>query len=213
MSGLAVAAVLTISSLALLRERASSHAELEQQAELMLNALSASTSNALYFNQFEAANEIINNLDHSFKDEQFLIQAQLYQTDGRVIADAFAEDSLTIHLEPDSLGQKILASGQPILEWRQEALIMGKSIVVGEETVGALSIGLATGPLQEQLRKTFLEGLLVAVAAAIGSIYLARFLSRSITQPLQQLTMGTQHLTDGQWDHKIKLQTNDELTT
>ncbi|MEM6840184.1 MAG: ATP-binding protein [Cyanobacteria bacterium P01_C01_bin.120] len=213
MGGLAVAAVLTISSLALLRERVSSHAELEQQAELMLNALSASTSNALYFNQFEAASEIVNNLDHSFQDGQLLVQAQLYQTDGRIIADAFAEDSLTIYLEPDSLGKKILASDQPILEWRQEALIMGKPIVVGDETVGALSVGLATGPLQGQLRKTLLEGLLVALAAAIGSIYLARFLSRSITQPLQQLTVGTQNITDGQWERKIELQTNDELTT
>lgn len=213
MSCLAVGAVLTISSLAMWRERASFHTELEQQAELMLNALSAATSNALYFDQFEAAGDIINNLDHSFEGEQFLVRAQLYQTDGRVIADAFAEDSLIIHLEPDSLGQRILASDQPILEWRQEALIMGKPITVGDETVGALSIGLATGPLQEKLRKTLLEGLIAALVAALGSICLARFLSRSITQPLQQLTMGTQQITDGQWNHKITLQTNDELTT
>ncbi|MEO1096027.1 MAG: ATP-binding protein [Cyanobacteria bacterium J06638_28] len=213
MSCLAVGAVLTVSSLALLRERANFRAELEQQAELMLDALSAATSNALYFDQFDAANEIINNLDHSFKDEQFLVSTQLYQTDGRVIADAFAEDSLTIQLEPDSFGQSILASNQPILEWRQNALIMGKPVIVGDATVGALSVGLATGPLQAKLRKTLMEGLLAALVAALSSIYLAHLLSRSITQPLQQLIRGTQQITAGRWNHKITLQTNDELTT
>lgn len=206
-------ATLAVSSLALLREWASFHVELERQAELMLDATSAATSNALYFEQFEAASGIINNLDDSFEGEQVLVGAQLYQTDGRIIADAFAEDALTLQLEPDTLGQRILASDQPVLEWQQQALTMGKPIVVGDARVGAMSVSLSTGPLREKLRKTLIEGLIAALIAVFGSIVLARLLSHSITQPLKQLTTGTQQMTAGQWNQKITLQTNDELTT
>ena len=211
MSCLAIGAVFAVSSLALLRERANFYRELEQQAELMLDTLSAATSDALYFNQFEAASEIIDNLDHHFQGGQSLVMSRLYQVDGRVIADAFVEDSKVFNLKPDSFGERILANNQLVLDWQQGVLVMGKPIVVGDDTVGALSIGLSTRPLQEKLIKTLLEGLLATLFAAIGSIYLARFLSYSITQPLQQLTTATKQLTAGQWNQKITLNTNDEL--
>lgn len=213
MSCLAVGAVLTVSSLSLLRERNSFHTELERQAELILDALAAATSNALYFNQFEIASEIIHNLDPSFQDEQFLVRVQLYQTDGRVIAEAFTEEPLTFHLEPDRLGQRILVSEQSVLEWHPNTLTMGKPIWVGETIVGGLSLTLSTGPLQAKLRKTLIQGLVVVLIMILSSIYLARLLSRSITQPLQKLIMGTQRITEGQWQYRITLHTNDELKT
>ena len=212
MSGLAVGAVLIVSGLGLLRERANFHRELEQQAELMLESLSVASSDALYFKQFEEASEVIHNLGNRFQNKQLLVMARLYQTDGRILADAFAEDQHIIRLEPNRFGEKILLNNQLILDWQQGTLVAGKPIWVGDEPVGALSIGLSTSPLQEKLRKTLLEGLLAALIAAISSIVLARFLSRSITKPLQQLTTATKKITAGQWQ-TITLQTNDELTT
>ncbi len=213
MSGLAVAAVLVVSGFSLVRERANFREELEQQAKLLLDTLSVASRDALYFNQFEDASQIVNNLGQDFQNEQSIVMARLYQTDGRILADAFAADQQTFNLEPDRFGQALLADDVLITEWESQRLIVGKSIIVGDETVGALSVGLSTRPLQVKLQKTLLEGLLAALLAAIGSILLARFISRSITKPLQQLTTATQQLTAGEWGQAIALNTNDELTT
>ncbi|MEM7772257.1 MAG: ATP-binding protein [Cyanobacteria bacterium P01_A01_bin.37] len=202
-----------MSGFALLRERVNFHKELEKQAELILNTLSVASSDALYFDQFDDASAIINNLQVGFQSENFLCMARLYQTDGRILADAFAEEQQVISLEPDSFGEEILSSTQLILDWQQEQLVAGKAVWVGDELVGAIGIGLSTQPLQDKLRETLLEGLLAAFIAAISSILLARLLSRSITKPLQELTTATKQISAGQWNQTITLQTNDELTT
>ena len=173
MSGLAVAAVLVVSGFSLVRERANFREELEQQAKLLLDTLSVASRDALYFNQFEDASQIVNNLGQDFQNEQSIVMARLYQTDGRILADAFAADQQTFNLEPDRFGQALLADDVLITEWESQRLIVGKSIIVGDETVGALSVGLSTRPLQVKLQKTLLEGLLAALLAAIGSILLA----------------------------------------
>ncbi|WP_250565951.1 ATP-binding protein [Adonisia turfae] len=213
MSCLAVGGVLTVGSSALLRERISFRKDLEQQAELLLDTLSAANSDALYFNKFDEAGEIINNLDKNSQSKRLIISARLYQKDGRVISDTFTEDYKVLSLQPDPLGQKILASQQLVLDWQDEKLIAGKPILVGEDVVGAVSIGFSTKPLQTELRQTLLEGLMAAVIIAIISILLARLLSRSITKPIQQLTTATKQISTGEWGQTINLQTNDELTT
>ena len=213
MSCLAVAAVLVVSGFSLVRERANFRKELEQQAKLLLDTLSVASRDALYFNQFENASQIVNNLGRDFQNEQSIVMARLYQTDGRILADAFAEDQQTFNLESDPFGQALLADDALITDWESQRLIVGKSIIIGDETVGAMSVGLSTRPLQIKLQKTLLEGLLAALLAAIGSFLLARFISRSITKPLQQLTTATQQITAGEWGQAIALDTNDELTT
>ncbi|MEM1290347.1 MAG: ATP-binding protein [Cyanobacteria bacterium P01_H01_bin.162] len=213
MSCLAVAAVLVVSGFSLVRERANFREELEQQAKLLLDTLSVASRDALYFNQFEDASQIVNNLGQDFQNEQSIVMARLYQTDGRILADAFAADQQIFNLEPDPFGQALLADDALITDWESQRLIVGKSIIVGDETVGAMSVGLSTRPLQAKLQKTLLEGLLAALLAAIGSFLLAQFISRSITKPLKQLTTATQQITAGEWGQAIALDTNDELTT
>ena len=213
MSCLAVGVVLAVSFSALIRERISFRRELEQQAELLLDALSAASSDALYFDNFDKAGEVINNLGNGFQNEQLLVAARLYQKEGRVIADGFAEDYQVLSLDPDRFGKKILTNKQLVLDWQDRKLVAGKPILVGDETVGAVSIGFSTQPLQAKLQRTLLEGLLAAIITAISRVLLARFLSRSITKPLQQLTTATKQISTGQWGQTIDLQTNDELTT
>ena len=213
MSCLAVAAVLVVSGFSLARERANFRHELEQQAELLLDTLSVASRDALYFNQFDAASKIVINLVQDFQNVQAIVMARLYHTDVRFLADAFAADQQTFSLASDPFGQALLADDALITDWESQRLIVGKSIIVGDETVGAMSVGLSTRPLQAKLRKTLLEGLFAALLAAIGSFLLARFISRSITKPLKQLTTATQQITAGEWGQAIALNTNDELTT
>ena len=164
MSCLAVAAVLVVSGFSLVRERANFREELEQQAKLLLDTLSVASRDALYFNQFEDASQIVNNLGQDFQNEQSIVMARLYQTDGRILADAFAADQQIFNLEPDPFGQALLADDALITDWESQRLIVGKSIIVGDETVGAMSVGLSTRPLQAKLQKTLLEGLLAALS-------------------------------------------------
>ncbi len=212
MSGLAVGVVLAVSGSALFNERANFRRGLEQQAVLMLDTLSAASSDALYFDKFDKAGEVFNNLDRGFQDKQLLVIARLYQKEGRVISDAFIEDYRVLSIQPDSFGRNILSRKQLILEWQDERLLAGRPIWVGDDIVGAVSIGFSTKLLQAKLRRTLLTGIAAALITAIGSILLARFLSYTITKPLQQLTIATKDISTGQWGNTVNLQTNDEIT-
>ena len=212
MSLLAIGAVLSVSALSLLRERRNFHRELEQQAAIILDMLEIASSDALYFQQFEEAGEIIGSLDDKFRQNQLLTSARLYQTDGRIIVDAFSFDELSFNLHPDPFGQKVIESSDLVLDWDSHELLAGKPIVLGEEVVGALSIGLSTSKLQQKSNETLLQGLLAAVIATTASAVSAHFLSRSITKPLCQLTEATQKIARGDRSQRIEIATHDELS-
>ncbi len=212
MSCLTIGAVISVSGLSLLIGRRNFHQELEQQAKIILDTLEVSSSNALYFQYFEEAGEVINGLDSEFKQNQLLTAARLYQTDGRIIADAFSLDQVSLNLEPDPLGQKILESDDLTLDWSTHELSAGKSIVVGGEIVGALSVSLSTSNLQQKSNETLVQGVLAAIAAAIVSIIFSHFLSQSITKPLHQLTEATEKIANRKRTQRIELNTHDELS-
>ncbi|MEL6222619.1 MAG: ATP-binding protein [Cyanobacteria bacterium J06627_8] len=213
MSCLAMGAVLTVSWVGFQRERIHLHQDLENQATLILDTLSAATGNALYFNHFDEAGDIINGLNVGFQTDNLLRSVRLYQTDGRLLADAFARDKFNLSLEPDPLGTEILLNGQLMTDWQPEQVLVGKPIQVGDEVVGAISLGLSTELMQANLRETLRENLWVSLIAIVCSVVLARLLSRSIIKPLKALTTATEHLSSGHWKQTISLKTNDELTT
>jgi signal transduction histidine kinase/CheY-like chemotaxis protein len=201
-----VLVVTIITALTIQRERQNFQRELEQQAVLLLNTIAAASADALIFVDGDFLNDLMVNLG----EENVLIYGRVYDQEGRVVADAI-DPASRFGIEPDLFGKVLLASGEPIFQWEGARLLAGQAVRVGSGPVGAISVGLPTAPLDAKITAVRNQGLLTAVVAIMVGLFLALIVSRSITNPLQQMIRATQQIRKGDLSQRVNIQTNDEL--
>ncbi|WP_424097714.1 ATP-binding protein [Moorena producens] len=207
MTSLVIVAVASVTMLSLHREQQTFRKELKQQAELLLKTLILVTADALYLADADSLEQVMEQLG-----EQGLVEEGfIYQKDGRIVAEANPVDGQVYSLESNSVGQELLRSKDTVVRWENNQLFAGKAVILGNQTVGAISVGLSTAPLNNKSAAVRNQGLVVAVTAAAAGTLLALLLSRSITEPLQQMTAATKRLAAGNLNQTITVHTKDEL--
>lgn len=204
---LVVGVVASVTMLSLYREQQTFRKELEQQAELLLQTLSVTTADALYLLDADFLEEIMEQLG----EDEILAAGRVYGQEGRIIADAYSNSVLVYSLKPDPFGQELLNHKKILFRWQSHQLLAGKAIILGNQRLGAVSIGLSTAPLKAKIAAVRNQGISIALLASAGGTLLALLLSRSITDPLKQMIKATSSLADGNLDQQIVVNSNDEL--
>ena len=207
MTSLVVVVVAGVTWLSLHRQQQNFRSELEKQAEILLDALSVTVRDSLYRIDADFMEEIMEQLG----EDKVLVAGRIYEQEGRIVADAYGDDVLVYNIKSDPFGQRLLKSDKTIFEWQSDQLLAGKAVVVGRKKLGAVSVGLSTAPLNQKIVAVRNQGLMVAVVAATAGTFLALLISRSITEPLQEMTTATQRLASGDLTQKIDIHTGDEL--
>ncbi|MGK7872262.1 MAG: ATP-binding protein [Xenococcaceae cyanobacterium] len=207
MTTLVILVVATLTMLSLRRQQQAFRAELQQQAEILLDTLAETTADPLYFLDVSFMKELMGRLGEG----QILAAGHIYDKDGRVLADAYRPDVLAYSVKPNPLGKELVQSDETVFKWQADQLLAGKAVILGRQRVGAVSVGLSTAPLNQKMAAVRNQGIAAALAAAAFGTLLALLLSRSITEPLQQMTAATQHLAAGDLTQKIAVRSNDEL--
>ncbi|MEB3282054.1 MAG: ATP-binding protein [Lyngbya sp.] len=207
MTSLVIVAVVSVTWLSLRREQQTFRKELQQQAKILLDALAVTTADSLYMLDADFMEEIMEQLGA----DQVLSAGRIYEKQGRIVADAYSDSVLVHRVEPDPFGKILVQSDHTIFRWEEDQLLAGKAVKVGRQRLGAVSVGLSTAPLEAKMVAVRNQGLMVALTAATAGTALALILSRSITEPLQQMTAATQRLAKGDLTQKISIQTQDEL--
>ena len=207
MTTLVIVAVASVTMLSLRRQQETFRDELEQQADLLLDTLVVATQDSLYFLDVSYMKELMEELGK----DQVLVAGQIYDKDGRVLADAYSRNVLAYGVKPDPLGKELVESKETVFKWQSDKLLAGKAVVLGRQRLGAVSVGLSTAPLKAKMAAVRNEGIAMGLAAAMVGTLVALLLSRSITEPLKQMTAATQHLAKGDLSQKIAIDTNDEL--
>jgi signal transduction histidine kinase len=207
MTTLVIVAVASVTMLSLRRQQETFRDELEQQADLLLDTLVVATQDSLYFLDVSYMKELMEELG----EDQVLVAGQIYDKDGRVLADAYSRNVLAYGVTPDPLGKELVESQETVFKWQSDQLLAGKAVVLGRQRLGAVSVGLSTAPLKAKIAAVRNEGIAMGLAAAIVGTLVALLLSRSITEPLKQMTAATQRLAKGDLSQKIAIDSNDEL--
>ena len=204
---LVVGVVASVTILSLYREQQTFRKELEQQAELLLETLSITTADALYLLDADFLEEMMEQLG----EDRVLVAGRVYGKEGRIIADAYSDSVLVYSLKPDPFGEELLQRENILFRWQSERLLAGKAIILGNQRLGAISIGLSTKPLKAKIAAVRNQGISIALLASAGGTLLALLLSRSITDPLKQMIKATTSLANGNLEQKILVNSNDEL--
>lgn len=199
-----VVAIVTL--LTIRRERQTFQAELEQQAYLLLNTISASSVDSLYFLDADFLSDLMLDLGRF----GVLTFGRIYDKDGRIVADAF-DQSLLFSFDADPFGVQLLNNKDVVFQWHDEQLIAGQAVVLGNETIGAVSVGLPTASLEPKIAAVRDQGIIVALIAVAVGLFLALLFSRSITGPLQTMIQATQRVSAGDLTHPVEIHSSDEL--
>jgi len=208
MTALIVMTVIFVTVLAVRREQAAFQSELEQQAQVILVTLVESTSDHLLRLDADALDDYLADLAES----QIGLSAQIYDSQGRLIADSIRDDTLlTFSLEPDPLGRVLLRQATPIYEWHTDHLLAGQAIQIGNERPGAISITLPTLALESKKQQTRNEGIEVGLIATLIGVGVAFILSRTLTRRLSLLTRLSQEIAAGNMKEQVPSLGKDEI--
>lgn len=201
-----VLVVIVVTMLAAQRERQAFQAELEQQAALLLDTLSASSADALYFLDADFLSDLMANLGRY----EVVTFGRIYDGHGRILADAY-NDTLRFTVTPDPFGQTLVNSPNIVFQWGDNQLIAGEVVKTGTQIIGAISVGLPTSSLSTKLASVRGEGMFVATITVLIGLVLALLVSRSITDPLQELIAATEHVREGDLTQRVFIHSGDEL--
>lgn len=209
MATLLTIAVITIIALYTSRERANFRGEVEKQAEVILLTLETSLANPLY------------NLDSSpletsmeaLGQAQTGILGRIYDPKGRLIADSGVASALTFDIEADPFGQELINQDTPIFRWTPDYLEAGKPVIVGNQTIGAISVQLSTQTLEARLQATSNQGIILALLAVLIGSGLSLLVSRTVTRPLHFMTSAAQRITGGDFAQRVTVMGSRELGT
>lgn len=198
--------VASVSLISIRREQANFKAEMEQQADLLLDSLSASGADILYRLQVTSLRSLMTALGTS----QAIVGGQVYDNQGHILVRSDAPESES-SVVVDDFGKEILDSSETVFNWQSSQLVAGKAVVLGRQKIGAFSIALSTISLNIKTEALRNEGITVALFAIVVGSVISLFLSRSLTRPLRILTNATQHIAGGDLSQTIQLHTQDEF--
>lgn len=201
-----VLVVAIITTLAVRRERQTFGSELEQQAVLLLNTLSASGADSLYLEDADYLADLMRSLG----EFDVIMFGRYYDAEGRIVADAI-DESTRFSVEPNSFGKILLSTGNPVFSWQNDQLLAGQRVEVGNNVVGAVSVGLPIDSLEGKITAVRVQGALVATAVVLIGMVFALFVSRSITEPLKQMIEATEDVRAGDLTRRVEIHTGDEL--
>ena len=208
-SVLVIGTILALTFLSIERERTNFQKELVEQANLFLKTTARSIRDSLYRVELD---ELID-LARILRDDPDVTLFVVYDSQGRILVDSTAEEITNFSRQIDPLGARMVTipNQEVYLEWQANQLLAGRSISLGNQTIGAIVTGLSTTALDEKVRSITIQGIILALLALfIGGSLIAIF-SKNITTPLRELSHAAGQMADGKLDIRVTPRSNDEI--
>ena len=199
--------VLTTSVLAIRREYSSFHNEHQEQAELLLTSFAIASQDYLYYLDTDRLDDILAGLGISEVPISF---GRVFDGEGRIIADSH-DIKLAFQGEADPFGKLLLESDGTLFDWQPDLLLAGKPVKVGRQILGAVAVGLPTAPLAAKINAMRTQGLISALGASLVGMLIAIFVSRTFTDPIQEMAIEARRISLGDLDTRVTVQTGGEI--
>ncbi|MGI0500443.1 hypothetical protein [Limnospira platensis] len=171
MTGLVIVVVTSVTWLSLQLQQQSFKQELEQQANILLETLSIASAEPLAVSDVQFLTRLMEQLGTA----QILVSGHIYQSEGLVIADVYNSDIFANDIDLKPWALELLNSRKTRFNWQyqNQQLLGGKAVTFNGNIVGAVSVGLATQPLENKMATVRNQGLIIAIIATIAGAFLA----------------------------------------
>ncbi len=205
---LVMVVVFALTSLMVRRERISFQRELEGQVRLLLETLPLTMRDSLYRLELDELVDVA----QSVSDQETVTLFIVYDAQGATLVDA-ASPTPAFSQVVDPLGERLinLDPQRIYLDWQKAQLVAGRVIVLGNQRIGALALGLSTMPLDEKITALTYQSIWLALVTLLLGAGAAFLLARQITRPLETLTNVAAQMAGGDLETRVALRSTDEI--
>jgi diguanylate cyclase (GGDEF)-like protein len=209
MSVLAIAAIFLLTYLFAKQDWENSRNELEEQGELLMDTTALALRDPLYNLQVDELNELASRIT----ENQRVTLLVFYDSKGTVLVDS-KHPGMMFSQDVDPLGKTLVAlpNDTTYHDWQSTQLVVGQSVHIGNQTVGAIALGLSTKPLAEKIRELTIQSLVIALGIILIGGFLTFGTARLITTPLSNLANVANEMRSGNLSIRApQPKSNDEI--
>jgi len=208
MSLLVLGMIFSLTLISIQREKASFKNELNEKADLLLDAVSLTMRDSLYNLEVDELNDIARVVSRNENVTVF----KVFDRDGHVLVDS-SLGGLAFSQTPDTLGMFVLLlEPEEVYSDLQDAqLLVGRPVILGNQVIGAVLVGLSTTPLNEKISAITLQGILLGLVTLLLGSLAAFLLSRQITTPLTNLAGVAVKMARGNFSIRVAQTSSDEI--
>lgn len=208
-SFVAVIAILSLTFLSIYRERENFEEDLVNRARLLLKTSSYSIRDALYRQQIDELADYARIVDEDSEVTLFIV----YDAEGKTLADSTYPGIMPFSQTVDKRGKAILSfrSGEHYQKWEDDQLVVGQPVVIGNQTIGAIAIGLSTQQLVEKINEITRQSIQLAFGITALGILAGYGVIRQITNPLRDLAEAATAMSHGKSPTQLNVKSNDEI--
>ena len=201
MTGLVAISIAGVTWLSVNRERQNFQRDLQNQADILLETIEVSVSDALYSKDGDFLDDLIQAIG---RESSLVLGGRIYDNEGWILGDA-NDPAALYSLEPDPFARQLLIDRElTVYQWKDDCLVVGQVIGVNGHVLGAIRLELSTAELQQKIDSALQQGFQAAVASmAIGTL-LAFLIGKSITDPLKSMVRATQDIAKGDLTRRLE---------
>ena len=198
-----------ITALSISRNQHAFRQSLQHQAVTLIEALDVATVDALYLNDGDYLKDLIRSVE---RESALVRGGRVYDANGWVLGDAH-DTAARYSLDPDPFAMQLLSSDEMIFRWEGNRLVAGRAVMVGEETLGAISLELSTADFQANISRSLWQGFQAATVSITAGTLLALAIAKSISTPLRTMVQATKKIAAGDLHQRLQENGGTELAT
>lgn len=205
-----LAAVGTLTYLTIRSQRDLLLTQMGERAKVGINLMELSVTGALYnldtFRLETIAREAkaLPNVDYAY----------IFDNEGRIVGDFHVDQRQLFSTFTDDLGQKITKSNAPIyvnVDYEKEIFDISKPVSLGHEKLGGIRLGFDLNPLIEEMRLVAFKAVGISTAIFLIGLVIIFVFTISITKPIERLTLATKRIEEGDLQHRVRIDRDDEI--
>ena len=207
-SFLVMVSILVLTYITIQREREYFHQELENQANLLLETLPLTMRDQLYRMELDELIYIAKVVGSNENIDQFVI----FDEKGLILYDT-SRPEMSFSRVVDPLGYDLINQPDSRLytEWQDDLYIAGKTIMVGNQILGAVAVGLSTESLNHKIAVLTYQSSVLALLTLLVGVGLSYWLGRQISYPLSELAEIANEMADGDVFIQVDIPSKDEV--
>ena len=142
-----------------------------------------------------------------------ILYAYVLDPEDSLIVDGDVGDDNLFNTLDDPLARKTRASGRGSLVLDRDGLHAVEPVLLGAQDLGIVRIGMTTKQLRHDIDALRNRNLVLGGGFLLVSLALSLPLVRRITRPLELLTASAEAASQGRFEQRIDIRTNDEIGT
>ncbi|HEU4343056.1 MAG TPA: ATP-binding protein [Candidatus Binatia bacterium] len=206
-----LAAVGTLTYLTIRSQRNLLLAEMVERAKAGINLMELSVTGALYkLDTFRL--ETIAREAKALPDVDY---AYIFDDKGRIVGDFHEDQSQLFSTFTDELGKKILESEDVLvnIRYQKDILDISKPVNLGHQKLGGIRLGFNLNPMIEEMRMVVLRALGISTAIFVVGLVVIFVITMRMTKPIERLTLAAKRIEDGDLQHRVSIERDDEIGT